>query len=60
MSYFVFFCCLLIYTASKVKHHSNIFSETFFINDFLLKNNRFAILSYPSLSLISQSDQTAI
>ena len=44
----------------KLSTTRTFFSETFSINDFLLKNNRFAIFSYPSFSLVSQSDQTAI
>ena len=37
---------IYIYTASKVKHHPNIISETFFINEFLQKNNLFVIFCY--------------
>ena len=33
----------LIYTASKVKHHPNIFLVTVFMYDFLQKNNKFVI-----------------
>ena len=50
----------LIYTASKFKHHPNIISETFFINDFLQKNNLFVRFCYLCLSMVCQSYQTVI
>ena len=48
-------CCGDLYTASKVKHHSNIISETFLINYFLQENNQFVIFCYQSLSLFCQT-----
>ena len=49
-----------IYRQTKVKHHPNIISETFFVYKFLQKNNQFVIFYYPSLLLVCWKYQNVI
>ena len=52
---------IYIFTASKDKHHSNIFSvAAVYMYDFLQKNTKFVKYCYQSISLVSQTCQNVI